>query len=122
MSESVAQFAEQRAYPRVEVVVPVELDLESGGVTTTGSAINLSRGGLLVNVHHQMKAGDHCTARFPISKGRYSAVKSATVVRSQDDKWWYLVALQFDSPLPAARGAESLFPAKFPVAAKRMLP
>ncbi len=114
MSESDASFAEQRAQPRVEVVIPVELDVEPGGVTTTGSVINVSRGGLLTSVQHQIKVGARCAVRFPISEGRLSGVKAATVVRCQADESRHLVALQFDSPLPAAPGSESLSPAKFP--------
>ncbi len=114
VSESVESFAERRAHPRVEVAIPVELDVEPGKEPTAGTVVNLSRGGLLVSVHHQMKVGEHCTARFPTSKGKYSALRSATVVRSQADESRCLVALQFHSSLPAAPGAESLFPAKFP--------
>ncbi len=62
MSESVASFVEQRAYPRVEVVVPVELDVEPGGLTTSGNVVNLSPGGLLTRVQHQIKVGEHCAA------------------------------------------------------------
>ena len=114
VTEPVASFAEQRGYPRVEVVVPVELDVEPAGVTTTGSVINLSRGGLLTSVQHEITAGKHCTVRFPVSEGRNFSMRAATVVRSQAAERGYLVALQFDSPLPGAPGAESLFPAKFP--------
>ena len=106
--------AEQRAYPRVEVVVPVELDVEPGGVTTSGNVVNVSRGGLLVRVQDQIEVGARCAVRFPISEGEYSRVRAAKVIRSQADESGYLVALLFDSPLPAAPGAESLFPAKFP--------
>ncbi len=114
MSEPSRSYEEQRTYPRVEVVIPVELDVEPDGVTTTGSVINLSRGGVLVSVQHQIKVGEHCSVRLPISEGRYSGVRSATVVRSQIDESMYHVALQFDSPMPAAPGSESLFPAKVP--------
>ena len=117
--ESVASFVKQRAYPRVEVVIPVELDVEPGGVTTTGSVINLSRAGLLTSVQHQIKVGQHCAVRFPMSEGRLSGVRAATVVRSQSDESRYLVALQFGSPLSAASGSESLFPAKFPAPISR---
>ena len=108
LSEPVASIAGRRAYPRVEVVIPVELDVEPGGVTTTGSVIDLSRGGLLAMVQHQIKVSERCVVRFPIGEGRYSGVRSATVVRSQAAESSYLVALQFDSPMPAAAGAESL--------------
>lgn len=100
--ESAAAYAEQRAHPRVEVVIPVELHVEPDGVTTTGSVLNLSRGGVLVSVQHQVKADENCTVRFPISEGRYSGVRLATVVRSQIEETRYHVALKFDSPMPAA--------------------
>ena len=114
MPESVASFVNQRACPRVEVVIPVELDVEPCGVTTTGSVINASRSGLLTSVQHQIKVGVHCAVRFPNSEGTYSGAKAATVVRLQADEPGYLVAVQFDSLLPAAPGSESLFPAEFP--------
>jgi len=105
---------EERAYPRVEVVVPVEIDVEPGGITTSGNVVNLSRSGLLASVHHRISVGQHCVVRFLISEDRYST-RSTTVVRSDGDESRYLVSLQFDSPLPAAApGSESLFPAKFP--------
>ena len=105
---------EERAYPRVEVVVPVEIEVEPGSVTTSGNVVNLSRSGLLASVQHRISVGQHCVVRFRISEGRYST-RSTTVVRSEADESRYLVSLQFDSPLPVgAAGLESLFPAKFP--------
>ena len=114
MSESHASSLDQRAHPRVEVVIPVEVDVQPYGVTTTGSVINLSRGGVLASVQHQIKVGQRCAVRFPISEGRDPGVRAATVVRSQADEHGYLVALQFAVPLPAAPGSEPLFPATFP--------
>ena len=103
-------MGEQRAYPRFEVVVPAELVLEADGATITGSARNLSRGGVLVSVPRPIDVGEHCAveldarflrSRLPLSWSADSGVTSATVVRSQADQSRYLVALQFDSPLPA---------------------
>lgn len=100
---------EQRAHPRFEVVVPATLVVEAGGSTITGSARNLSRGGLLVSVPQHIEVGEHCAVdldtrflrhRFPLSWSGDSGARSATVVRSQADQSRYLVALQFDSLLP----------------------
>ncbi len=106
MSESVPPFAEQRAYPRFEVAIPVELDVESAGVVTTGSVVNLGRGGLLASVGDEIEVGARCAVRFPISGGRYSGARPAVVVRSQTHESSYLVAIQFDSPLPEPSRSE----------------
>ncbi len=107
VSESVPPFAEQRQYPRFEVAIPIALDVESGGVATTGTVVNLGRGGLLARVQDLIDVGARCAVRFPISGGRYSGVRPAVVVRSHSHESSYLVALQFDSPLPEPSGSES---------------
>ncbi|MCZ6805805.1 MAG: PilZ domain-containing protein [Deltaproteobacteria bacterium] len=108
---SLSPIAEQRAYPRFEVVVPAELAVEGGDVIA-GSARNLSRGGLLVSVPQPLEVGEHCAVdldalflrgRLPLDWSGDSGARSATVVRSQVDQSRYLVALQFDSPVPAPR-------------------
>jgi hypothetical protein len=104
-----SSFREHRAYPRFEVVIPTELVVEAGGATITGSARNLSRGGMLVSVPQHINVGEHCAVdldarflrgRFPVTWSEGSGLRSATVVRSQADQSRYLVALQFASPLP----------------------
>ena len=106
VSESVASSVEQRAYPRIEVVVSVELDVELAGVTTRGNVVNLSRSGLLARVQHRVSVGQHCVIRFPISE--HDEVRAGTVVRSQADESSYLLALQFDSPLLEPAGSKPL--------------
>jgi len=105
-----SSIAEQRAYPRFEVVIPTELVIEADGATVAGSARNLSRGGLLVSVPQVIGVGESCAVgldarflrgRLPLTWGGDSVVRSATVVRSKPDDSRYLVALQFDSPIPA---------------------
>ncbi len=94
---------EERAYPRVEVVVPVEIEVEPGGITTSGNVVNLSRSGLLACVQHRIRIGRHCVVRFPTSEDMKRRLRSATVVRSQADESRFLVALCLDA-LPSASG------------------
>jgi c-di-GMP-binding flagellar brake protein YcgR len=88
---------ERRVHPRVEVTLPVELDVETYGPTTTGRTVDLSRGGVLVIVNQLVGVGAHCTIRFPNAGANAQEIKAGTVVRSGPAEGGFLVALQFDN-------------------------
>jgi hypothetical protein len=95
---------ERRVHPRLEVVVPVEIDVGVYGVTTAGVTVNLSRGGVLANVADAIEVGEHCTVRFPKPGSRSDSIKSGTIVRAEKLGNGNLIALQFDAELPTAPG------------------
>jgi hypothetical protein len=92
---------DRRAHPRVDVEIPVEIDVGVYGVTTTGNTVNLSRGGVLATLGHFIEVGERCTVRFPRAGCQSDCVKSAIVVRSQNLGAVNLVALQFKEALPS---------------------
>lgn len=95
---------ERRVHPRLEVVVPVEIDVGVYGVTTVGQSVNLSRGGVLACVADAIEVGERCTVRFPKPGFRSDSIMSGTVVRAQRIDDGNLIALQFDHELPTAPG------------------
>lgn len=97
-------WSDRRAHPRLEVIVPIEIDVGLYGVTSVGSTVNLSRGGVLANVDHPIEVGEQCTIRFPKPSSRLDSVMVGRVVRSRSTAAGNLVALQFDRALPSAPG------------------
>jgi hypothetical protein len=92
---------DRRAHPRVDVEIPVEIDVGVYGVTTTGNTVNLSRGGVLATLGHFIEVGERCTVRFPGAGPRTDFVIPATVVRAQQLGAVNLIALQFTEALPS---------------------
>ncbi len=87
---------ERRVHPRVQVALPVELDVDDYGPTAKGSTVDLSRGGVLMTVDLHVEVGARCTVRFPMAGVDGPEVKSGRVVRSGPVGSGFLVALQFD--------------------------
>ena len=98
MSNEVFEGQERRVHSRVQVTLPVELDVGLYGPTIAGSTVDLSRGGVLMIVNQQVDVGAHCTVRFPKAEANSPEIKSGTVVRSGPGESGFLVALQFDNP------------------------
>jgi hypothetical protein len=99
-----AEEPERRAYPRIAITVPVEIDMGASGLPARGTTVNLSRSSALVSVRGRMEIGERCTIHFLMAgPGLVSAV-AATVTRVMMIADGHLVALEFDDELPAAPG------------------
>ena len=103
---AVALTEEQRGYPRVEVEVPVEVDVEPDGITTSGNVVNLSRSGLLACVQHRLSVGQRCAVRFPFEDSG-GFVRWGMVVRSQTNGTRFLVALRLEALMGSSFGSQS---------------
>ena len=108
--------AKQRVHPRVDVAfqVNIEAPLQLGGqevmrLELSGTAIDISRGGVLVRVDQDVTLGARCEVYFPEAKEKIEPnMISGKVARSEAHGEVFHLAIKFDAPLeglPTANGA-----------------
>lgn len=98
---------DRRDHPRRPAQVSVILEVELHGYDDgdhrfrcDGRTVNVSRGGLLACVDHEIRPGTRCLAHFPSATGQLGRTMIYGVVhRSRDLSGEFEIAVTFDNPL-----------------------
>ncbi len=98
---------DKRSHERVNVAY--QIDLEAGlmirgqevmKLTLVGTTIDISLGGMLIRVDHDVIPGARCDVRFPDAKGRIEPNETwGRIRRSRAAGKNFELAVQFDTPL-----------------------
>ena len=60
---------ERRSYPRFNVDLPIEYSLTQPPISSSGRAVNLSEGGLMIYLSGEVAIGQHLRLKLFFSKG-----------------------------------------------------
>ncbi|MFQ5744966.1 MAG: PilZ domain-containing protein [Acidobacteriota bacterium] len=119
MQECNAEDHDRRAYPRYEVSIPIDLQMQradSSLGSAAGQSIDLSRGGLRAQIGQDLVAGTRCIVIFSHPTGLTPQIKPATVLRSMRTTAGFEVAVEFErlpwiiaeGPRPSLRGIKAV--------------
>ena len=104
---------ERRVYRRFHLSIAIELLISQPGsppYSVKGTSMNISRGGVLLQIDRLLTEGVRCQVVFPDAAGHVEPQAAAGKIlyrrASEDGK--YAVVVQFDEPLDAV--SESLPP------------
>jgi len=86
----------QRADPRVQMLLPVEIDLGTYGATLVGQTVDLSRGGIRVIVEQKVRVGTNCVVRIP--QAAHTEAQDGTIIRVEPHDEGFSVAIEFKMP------------------------
>ena len=105
---------ERRSFPRIVVCRPVRLEVHLAGpefhidgFDTGGLTVNLSRGGILVDVSRRIDVGTSCTVSVLQGEGDgVPSILQGTVRHTGSGEVGWQIGLEFERPLEVLQETE----------------